>query len=206
MGVVFSEEKESCSGEDGGALVAPPNFSTVEIDSIYRSGFPEPANFPFIQTLNLKSIIYLCPESYPVENYAFLESNNVKLFQFGIEGTKDPSACPETAVKDALKVLIDVRNHPVLIHCKRGKHRTGCLVGSLRKLQNWCFSSVEDEYKLLSGIKWRQKDVDFLQGFDVSSLRFCLQTLIYKYQGSSSKKRRLLYGDECVQKPQLTSV
>ncbi|GAA0173940.1 protein phosphatase [Lithospermum erythrorhizon] len=203
MGVTFLSENGSSSAA---ALVAPPNFSTVEVDCIFRSGFPMPHNFTFLQTLHLKSIIYLCPEPYPMENYAFLESNNVKLFQFGIDGTKETSASQEAAITEALKVLIDVRNHPVLIHCKRGKHRTGCLVGCLRKLQNWCFSSVEDEYKLFAGNKWRQTDVNFLQSFDVSSLRFCLQNIIYKYQGSSARKRRLLYKDECLQKPRLTSV
>ncbi|KAG9450936.1 hypothetical protein H6P81_010901 [Aristolochia fimbriata] len=33
--------------------------------------------------------------------------------------------------------FLDVRNHPLLIHCKRGKHQTGSLVGCLRKLQNF---------------------------------------------------------------------
>ncbi|XP_030527880.1 tyrosine-protein phosphatase DSP1-like [Rhodamnia argentea] len=49
---------------------------------------------------------------------------------------------PEEKVCEALKVLLDVRNHPVLIHCKRGKYHTGCLVGCLRKLQRWCLSSA----------------------------------------------------------------
>lgn len=204
MDVILLEEKGS-SLEDS-SLVAPPNFAAVEIECIYRSGFPQPSNFPFLQTLNLKSIIYLCPEPYPVESHEFLKANNVKLFQFGIDGTKEPSASPENAITEALKVLIDVRNHPVLIHCKRGKHRTGCLVGCLRKLQNWCFSSVEDEYKHFAGIKWRQTDVNFLQAYDVSCLRLCLQSIIYKYQLSGTNKRRLLYKDECIQKPRLTSI
>jgi len=29
---------------------------------------------------------YLCPEPYPEENLKFLEANNIKLYQFGIEG------------------------------------------------------------------------------------------------------------------------
>ena len=39
-------------------LVPPLNFSLVE-DGIYRSGFPMEINYPFLQQLNLKTIIYL---------------------------------------------------------------------------------------------------------------------------------------------------
>lgn len=38
--------------------VPPLNFSLVE-DGIYRSGFPMPINYPFMEQLKLKTIIYL---------------------------------------------------------------------------------------------------------------------------------------------------
>ncbi|KAL3370999.1 hypothetical protein AABB24_007832 [Solanum stoloniferum] len=109
-----------------------------------------------------------------------------------------------SAITEALKVITDVRNHPVLIHCKRGKHRTGCLVGCLRKLQNWCMSAVVEEYKHFAGTKWRETDVKFLEKYDVSRIRHCLESIIYRYYGS--KKRRLQYREESLQKPQMTSV
>ncbi|KAF3653485.1 putative tyrosine-protein phosphatase [Capsicum annuum] len=193
-------EKE---GDD--LLLAPPtNFSAVEDNCIYRSGFPQPSNFPFLHSLNLRSIIYLCPEPYSEENLEFLRTNNIKLFKFGIDGTKEPSAMSSSAITEALKVITDVRNHPVLIHCKRGKHRTGCLVGCLRKLQNWCMSAVVEEYKHFAGTKWRETDLKFLENYDVSRIRHCLESIIYRYYGS--KKRRLQYREESLQKPQMTSV
>ncbi|KAI4383236.1 hypothetical protein MLD38_009101 [Melastoma candidum] len=128
-------------------------------NGVFRSGFPEPANFSFLQTLGLRSIICLCPEDYPKETQEFLKSNGIKLYQFGIEGYKEPFAnIPEDTIREALKVVIDSRNHPVLIHCKRGKHRTGCLVGCLRKLQRWCLSSVFDEYQRFAAAKARVSD------------------------------------------------
>ena len=42
--------------EDDTVLVAPPNFSMVE-EGIYRSSFPQPSNFTFLQTLRLRSIM-----------------------------------------------------------------------------------------------------------------------------------------------------
>ncbi|KAG4992618.1 hypothetical protein JHK87_026075 [Glycine soja] len=220
MGMIVEVENENGDLNDA-VLVPPPNFSMVE-DCIFRSGLPNPSNFPFLQTLNLRSIIYLCPEPYPEENLDFLRSQNIRLFQFGIEGktifvemlirSRFRALGPvwdismpilKDSIMDALEVLIDVRNHPVLIHCKRGKHRTGCLVGCLRKLQNWCLSSVFEEYQRFAGAKSRTMDLAFIEMFDVLSLSQCLYSIIYQYHGS--KKRRLLYKDENLQKPRLTS-
>lgn len=44
---------------DGEDLFVPPfNFAMVD-NGIFRSGFPEPANFSFLQTLHLRSIMYV---------------------------------------------------------------------------------------------------------------------------------------------------
>lgn len=196
------EGGERVEREDDDVLVPPNNFSMVE-DGLYRSGFPEPSNFPFLETLNLKSIIYLCPEPYPEEHWKFLESHNIRLFQFGIEGTKD--TVPEEVISQALRILIDVRNYPVLIHCKRGKHRTGCVVGCLRKLQNWCLSSVFEEYQRFAGTKSRDTDKKFMETYDVLKMRQCLYSLIYQYHGYGSNKRRLLYRDDNMPKPRIKS-
>ncbi|XP_044498570.1 tyrosine-protein phosphatase DSP3-like [Mangifera indica] len=201
---LIAEEEED--HQNDGVLVPPTNFSMVE-DAIYRSGFPRPENFGFLKTLNLRSIIYLCPEPYPEENLKFLGAQNIKLFQFGIEGKTDPPvSVPGDTIMAALKILIDVRNHPVLIHCNRGKHRTGCLVGCLRKLQNWVLSSVFEEYQLFAGVKSRTTDLRFIKTFDIKSLRQCLHSIIYQYQGYGLKKRRLLHWEENLSKPQVTSL
>ncbi|MED6217714.1 Tyrosine-protein phosphatase dsp3 [Stylosanthes scabra] len=204
------EEAVAIEDEIKSVMAAPPsNFSVVE-DGVYRSSFPKPSNFTFLQTLNLRSVICLCPEPYPEENLEFLQSHNIRLFQFGIEGKTDlTQSIVKNTITEALKVLIDVRNHPVLIHCNSGKHRTGCLVGCMRKLQNWCLDSVFEEYKKFAGAKSRNTDLKFIETFDISNMRQCLYSIIYQYQGfSSNKKPRLLFrsDDNNVQKPQLTKV
>ncbi|XP_076952210.1 inositol diphosphatase DSP3-like [Bidens hawaiensis] len=177
-------------------LVPPVNFANVE-DRVYRSGFPQPSNFAFLKTLQLRSIIYLCPEPYPKENLEFLKANNIRLYQFAIDGTKELSQdILRNFITETLKLLIDVRIHPVLIHCKQGKHRTGCVVGSLRKLQNWCLSSVLDEYKFHAGVKSRDTDIKFLEAYDVSYLRQSLQTSIYQYHGYGSKNEEDCYREK----------
>ncbi|KAI4371163.1 hypothetical protein MLD38_019429 [Melastoma candidum] len=160
------------SGNESGEMFIPPlNFSIVD-NGIFRSGFPDRANFGFLKSLGLRSILYLCPEEYPEANKEFLTANGISLFQFGIDGYKEPFVnIPQEAIREALKILLDVRNHPVLIHCKRGKHRTGCLVGCYRKLQRWCLSSIFDEYQRFAGSKARVSDQRFVELFDISGLR-----------------------------------
>nr|GMD32928.1 probable tyrosine-protein phosphatase At1g05000 [Ipomoea batatas] len=108
MGLILDgEEDENRSiAHDGVLMAPPPNFSAVEAYCIYRSGFPQSSNFPFLHSLNLRSVIYLCQEPYPDENKEFLRLNNIKLFQFGIDGTKEPSTIPMTTITEAVKILI----------------------------------------------------------------------------------------------------
>ncbi|XP_022149762.1 probable tyrosine-protein phosphatase At1g05000 isoform X2 [Momordica charantia] len=169
--VVVMEASEDCESDGDGLYIPPLNFSMVD-NGIFRSGFPDSANFSFLQTLGLRSIICLCPEPYPEHNMEFLKSNEIRLFQFGIESYKEPFvSIPDDKIREALKVVLDARNHPVLIHCKRGKHRTGCLVGCLRKLQRWCLTSVFDEYQRFAAAKARVADQRFMELFDISSLK-----------------------------------
>lgn len=69
-------------------------------------------------------------------------------------------------------VLLDVRRHPLLIHCNKGKHRTGCLVGCLRKVQRWSLTSIFDEYRRFAGNKVRILDQQFIELFQTSLVRY----------------------------------
>ncbi|PON52167.1 Protein-tyrosine phosphatase SIW14-like [Parasponia andersonii] len=164
------------TGDDGQReeeemYVPPLNFAMVDC-GVFRSGFPGRANFGFLQSIGIRTIVYLCPEPYPEPNNEFLKANGIKLFQFAIEGCQEPFVnIPEETIREALKVVLDVRNHPLLIHCKRGKHRTGCLVGCLRRLQRWCLSSIFDEYQRFAAAKARVSDQRFIELFDISSLK-----------------------------------
>ncbi|KAF5474889.1 hypothetical protein F2P56_006742 [Juglans regia] len=176
VGSSSPSEKDLATGDyaerDSEELLVPPlNFAMVD-KGIYRSGFPDSANFGFLKSLRLRSIICLCPETYPQANNEFLKTNGIKLFQLGIDGCKEPFVnIPEETIRGALKVVLDARNHPLLIHCKRGKHRTGCVVGCLRRLQRWCLSSIFDEYQRFAAAKARVSDQRFIELFDISSLK-----------------------------------
>ncbi|KAG8385778.1 hypothetical protein BUALT_Bualt03G0080600 [Buddleja alternifolia] len=169
----MSPENCPTTAVDGGEdlFVPPLNFSMVDY-GIYRSGFPDIPNFPFLKTLGLRSIIYLCREPYPEANMKFLNANGIRLFHFGVDGSKEPFVTiPEDTIRCALNVLLDERNRPLLIHCKRGKHRTGCLVGCFRKWQKWCLASIFDEYHRFAADKARVSDQRFLELFDASTIK-----------------------------------
>ncbi|KAF9167627.1 hypothetical protein DFQ26_003783 [Actinomortierella ambigua] len=147
-------------------LCPPDNFNMVST-WIYRSSFPKKKHFPFLKKLGLKSILTLILEDYPEQNMKFLRENDITLFQFGIAGNKEPFVqIPDDKICAALAVLLDRRNHPILIHCNKGKHRTGCLIGCLRKLQQWSHTSIFDEYRRFSHPKSRSMDQQFIELFD----------------------------------------
>ncbi|KAF7058331.1 hypothetical protein CFC21_065413 [Triticum aestivum] len=138
-------EAEAGEGEEPLQLVPPLNFAMVD-HGVYRSGFPDASNLPFLENLRLRSVLCLCPEPYPEANQEFLRAHGIRLFQLGIDGSKEPFvSIPEDRIREALKVILDTRNHPVLIHCKRGKR--------------------------FAAAKARVSDLRFIELFDVSSLK-----------------------------------
>jgi hypothetical protein len=70
-------------------LIPPLNFSMVS-PGIYRSGYPNYKNFPFLKKIGIKTIIFLCPEGYLKKNQMFVDENNIVVKQFPIEGNKEP--------------------------------------------------------------------------------------------------------------------
>ncbi|KAI9269075.1 tyrosine phosphatase family-domain-containing protein [Phascolomyces articulosus] len=152
------------------ALIPPENFNMV-CEHVYRSSFPKKKHFRFLQKLKLKSVLTLILEDYPEQNMKFLEERGIKFLQFGIAGNKEPFVqIPEDKISAALAAILDKRNHPMLIHCNKGKHRTGCLIGCLRKLQNWSHTSIFDEYRRFSHPKSRSMDQQFIELYDTNQV------------------------------------
>jgi len=152
-------------------LYSPPvNFGMVT-HNLYRSSFPQKENFAYIRRLGLKSVLTLVQEDYPEENLAFLESAGINFFQFPIPGNKEPFVViPDTSIIGALETILDKRNHPILVHCNAGKHRTGCLMGILRRLQGWALTPVLAEYRMYATPKERVMDQMFIELFDIRNL------------------------------------
>lgn len=151
-------------------VTPPENFAPV-INNIYRSSFPQIHSFSFLRTLKLKSILCLIPEEYPQMHKDFFEEEGIKLFQMGMSGNKEPFVkIPPDLVTEAVKVVLDPRNQPILIHCNRGKHRTGCLVGVIRRLQRWLLTIIFDEYRKFAAPKERPMDQQFIELYNETEI------------------------------------
>ena len=149
--------------------IPPENFAMVW-GGIYRSSYPSKRNFTFLLSLKLRTIVYLCHEEYPELNCAFMQEHGVQLLQFGLDGNKEPfDEIAESTIRRALSAVTDACNHPLLIHCNQGKHRTGCLIGCLRKLQQWSLVAIFDEYRRFAGSKARVVDQQFIERFSIEA-------------------------------------
>eukprot|EP01138_Halocafeteria_seosinensis_P006959 gb/GECG01007117.1/.p1 GENE.gb/GECG01007117.1/~~gb/GECG01007117.1/.p1 ORF type:complete len:199 (+),score=21.71 gb/GECG01007117.1/:1-597(+) len=69
-----------------------------------------------------------------------------------------------------LRIICDTTFHPVMIHCRSGKHRTGCIIGCLRMLQGWNLQDIYDEYTDYAKPKERDYDMQFIKNFDFRSV------------------------------------
>ena len=72
----------------------------------------------------------------------------------------------EEVVLQALNLLVEPSTYPVLVMCNLGRHRTGTVIGCLRKLQRWNLSAILEEYRRYAGPKVRVMNEQFIELFD----------------------------------------
>jgi tyrosine-protein phosphatase SIW14 len=157
--------------EEKPTLYIPPlNFGLVQ-PGVYRSGFPIKLNFPYMTKIGIKTIIYISPEPYLDKNLEFYQNNGITIKQYSLEGNKEPFiAYPEESIAKVIVDILDKRNHPVLIHCTRGKFRTGVIVGCLRKMQFWSLTAIFDEFRRYGGPEIRMLDQQYIECFDPNNV------------------------------------
>uniref|UniRef100_A0A060T5I5 ARAD1B06930p n=1 Tax=Blastobotrys adeninivorans TaxID=409370 RepID=A0A060T5I5_BLAAD len=149
-------------------LVPPLNFALAAED-VYRSGHPLPVNYPFLEQLQLKTIIYIGdrPDQENEEYFKWAQNNGITVHRFVAKSVKEPFQTNDPEVfTNALHLLVDTRNFPVLVHSNKGKHRVGVLIGAMRKvLQGWSLASIYDEYSRFASGKG-DADVEFIELFE----------------------------------------
>jgi tyrosine-protein phosphatase SIW14 len=151
--------------EEDVEYLAPENFSMVEV-GVYRSAFPRTKNLEFLKNLNLKSVVSLVPEDYPTAMLDFYTANGIELLSHGLDGNKWPfKEIDKEGLQRVLQDILDPARRPLLIHCNKGKHRTGTVCGSLRKIRGWALSSIFNEYLLFAAPKSRLEDQQMIETF-----------------------------------------
>ncbi|RPB14296.1 hypothetical protein P167DRAFT_543840 [Morchella conica CCBAS932] len=148
-------------------FIVPPLSFQLVATGVYRSGYPLEINFPMLERLCLKTIIYLGDQDYLPENLAWCSSHNIKLYHYRQPAVREPFVSNDpTYISEALTILLDRRNHPVLVHSNKGKHRAGVLVGCMRRvLQGWSLAATHAEYGRYAGEKG-EADLEFIELFN----------------------------------------
>lgn len=141
----------------------PRNFGLVA-KGIYRSGYPEAEDHAFLKELGLKTIVTLVDKEFPEGYQTFMQSTGINHVLVKMEGTKKVDI-PEHTMKTILDVVLDERNHPLLVHCNQGRHRTGCAVAAIRNLMGWPVDHILEEYTTYAEPKVREVDVKWINRF-----------------------------------------
>jgi tyrosine-protein phosphatase SIW14 len=155
---------------EGEAFVMPAHFGIVE-PGVYRSAFPAPDSYPFLERLQLKTIVNFLSR-LPIEYDRFIRSREIGYHHLTVKGNKDH--CEEMSrhkVNKAIGLMLDTRAHPLLMHCRSGKHRTGAVVGCVRMLQGAPLDAACAEYVQYCQHKQRDVDKQFIERFDPRKFR-----------------------------------
>ncbi|KAI1337266.1 tyrosine phosphatase family-domain-containing protein [Xylariaceae sp. FL0016] len=144
----------------------PVNFSTVVAGGLYRSGYPQAQDYPFIQSLKLKTIVTLVGKELPDGYAEFMTSNGITHQIFDMAGTKKEEI-PWKLMQAIQLFVTNSQNWPLLIHCNHGKHRTGCVIGVMRKTSQWTMDRIIDEYTSFAAPKVRETDIKYLTEYQI---------------------------------------
>lgn len=146
----------------------PLNFGTV-IPGVYRSSFPQAEDHEYLKPLQLRTIVTLVKKDYPDGFKEFMQENGIRHVIIDMKGTKKVEISHEI-MQSILKVVLDSANHPLLMHCNHGKHRTGCVTAVIRHLSGWEVENVVAEYRNYAEPKARECDINYIRQYRVSDL------------------------------------
>lgn len=157
-------------------IIPPLNFCPVE-KQLYRSGQPSIINQSFLQDLHLKTILWLASEEPQEDFLDYCSMNNINIEFVGMINDYNYSnvnpwdSLSETTIKKALELICNKENYPLLVCCGMGRHRTGAVIGCLRRLQGWNLASVSEEYRRFTGARGGRILVELLiESFDINTI------------------------------------
>jgi tyrosine-protein phosphatase OCA6 len=152
-------------------LTPPLKFGTVQ-PNLYRGAYPREINFPFLKTLELKTIISLTPSPIAAETdrklHDFAIENNIRIVHLECahlgKGKKRGVPIGYSAILEALNLMIHKEYGPVYIHCLNGGQVTSLVIACLRKVQFWSSIAIFNEFiNFTSNIT--VNDRSFVEGF-----------------------------------------
>ncbi len=164
MSLTMEEDKSQPPTPDGTGL--PTNFHPIG-PGIYRSSYPQAVHFSALKSYRFKTVITFVADPLPAANTAFMTLTGIQHHQIPLPANKDPAVfAPASTINRILRLMLDKRNHPLLIHCNKGKHRTGCAAACFRKVTGWTDDACIAEYERYAAPKDRALDKLFIQRFE----------------------------------------
>lgn len=147
--------------------VAVPNFHQVN-DHVYRGGQPDPAAWPALAKLGVKTVVDLRREdehSTAAEAQA-VAAAGMKYINVPMKGVVAPG-------NDQIARILAVLNsgEPVFVHCKRGADRTGAVIA--------CYRIQHD--------RWQpQQALQEAKSFGMGSFQLGLKHYVMSFQPAAS--------------------
>ena len=147
----------------------PEQFGIVE-HGLYRCAFPTSEMYAFLRRLRVRTVVNLL-DKFPLEYESFVLTEGIQYYHAAVKGNKlHAEEMDRDVVKQALAVIMDSRSHPLVVHCRSGKHRTGALIGCVRMLQGWRLEDACAEYVTYCQHKQRDVDKQYIERFDPRTL------------------------------------
>lgn len=124
------------------------NFHRVT-SGIFRSGRPQKTGIEILGKFGFKSVLSI--ETYGVDlkgaenERDWTSAANIKFFHVPMSGLLKPK---KEQVLEALKILTETKNQPILVHCEKGSDRTGITIAAYRiKFEGWDIArATQDMY------------------------------------------------------------
>ncbi|KAF8477431.1 tyrosine phosphatase family-domain-containing protein [Kalaharituber pfeilii] len=188
-------------------FIPPLRFATVERD-VYRGSYPRPLNFPFLETLKLKTILSLTPAPLiePVAKWC-KEKGIVTIHCPPDKSGKKSIPLSHQDAKRAIEIILFSDHSPIYVHCLNGSEATGLVMACLRKLQFWApqcilselqrFSELHNSFEaflegFIEEIEIPEKSVEWLwQGMKDSEGVIGRHRVGVRYKNSELEKRRI---------------
>ena len=140
-----------------------PNFHQVN-DALYRSGRPKKGAMQEVKKMGIKTILNLrSSDEKTKEEETEATTEGLRFFNVPMETFDRPT---DAQIEKALSIINDPANQPVLVHCTRGKDRTGTVIACYRiRHDKWTDKQALKEAKQY-GIGWWQIQMkDYIKDF-----------------------------------------
>jgi protein tyrosine/serine phosphatase len=143
VALIILSAAQAARPNDPPSKIKIKNFGCIN-ENYYRGAQPTASDYADLAEIGVKTVVDLQREGVADEQ-RLVEAAGMKFVRIGMSDKKRPSL---EQVELFLKVVNDPANHPVFVHCKGGRHRTGALTAAYRMTrEGWTAERAVAEMK-----------------------------------------------------------